>query len=107
MGAALFHADGQQDRHEEAIGRFSQFCERALKMAVRFNTHTTLVNASREQDAELVFLTLAVPLSFKRTNSKPSSFDKLPLRPYSGSDFNLEAECDGFITLYSSAQNMF
>jgi len=29
MGAELFHADGQIDRHDEANGRFSQFYERA------------------------------------------------------------------------------
>jgi hypothetical protein len=27
LGAELFHSDGQIDRHEEANGRFSQFCE--------------------------------------------------------------------------------
>jgi hypothetical protein len=29
VGAELFHADGQTDGHDEANGRFSQFCERA------------------------------------------------------------------------------
>jgi len=30
VGAELFHADGQMDRHDEANSRFSQFCcERA------------------------------------------------------------------------------
>jgi hypothetical protein len=29
VGAELFHADGQTDKHDEAKGRFSQFCERA------------------------------------------------------------------------------
>jgi hypothetical protein len=29
VGAKLFHADGQTDRHDEANGRFSQFRERA------------------------------------------------------------------------------
>ena len=29
VGAALFHADGRTDRHDEANSRFSQFCERA------------------------------------------------------------------------------
>jgi len=29
VGAELFHADGQTDRHDEAKNRFPQFCERA------------------------------------------------------------------------------
>jgi hypothetical protein len=29
VGAELFHADGQTDRHDEANSRFSQLCERA------------------------------------------------------------------------------
>jgi hypothetical protein len=29
MGAELFHADIQTDKHNEANSRFSQFCERA------------------------------------------------------------------------------
>jgi hypothetical protein len=29
VGVELFDADGQMDRHDEANGRFSQFCERA------------------------------------------------------------------------------
>jgi len=33
VGAALFHADGQTDRNAEANSCFSQFCERALKVA--------------------------------------------------------------------------
>ena len=31
VGAELFHADGQTDRHDEASSRFSQFCEKRLK----------------------------------------------------------------------------
>ena len=31
LGAELFHADGQTDRHDEANSRFSQFGERASK----------------------------------------------------------------------------
>jgi len=31
LGAELFHADRQTDRHEEANSRFSQFCEMRLK----------------------------------------------------------------------------
>ena len=27
VGAELFHADGDRDRHDEAENRFSQFCE--------------------------------------------------------------------------------
>ena len=29
VGAELFHANVQTDRHDEANGRFSQLCERA------------------------------------------------------------------------------
>jgi hypothetical protein len=29
VGAELFHADGQTDRHDEVQSRFSQFCVRA------------------------------------------------------------------------------
>jgi hypothetical protein len=29
VGAELFHADGQTDKHDEANSRFSQICERA------------------------------------------------------------------------------
>jgi hypothetical protein len=29
VGAELFHADRQRDKHDEANSRFSQFCERA------------------------------------------------------------------------------
>jgi hypothetical protein len=29
VGAELFHADGQTDRHDVANSRFSKFCERA------------------------------------------------------------------------------
>jgi hypothetical protein len=29
LAAELLHADGQTDRHDEADGRFSQFCESA------------------------------------------------------------------------------
>jgi len=31
VGAELFHAQRQTDRHDEANSRFSQFCERAPK----------------------------------------------------------------------------
>jgi len=30
VGAELFHADRQTDRHEEANSRYSQFCETRL-----------------------------------------------------------------------------
>jgi len=29
VGAELFHADGQTDRHDKGNSRFSQLCERA------------------------------------------------------------------------------
>jgi hypothetical protein len=32
VGAELLHADGQTDRYEEANIRFSQFCEKRLKI---------------------------------------------------------------------------
>ena len=32
VGAKLFHADRQTDKHDEVNSRFSQFCERALKV---------------------------------------------------------------------------
>ena len=35
MWAELFQADGQEDRHDEANSRFSQFCERALKRNIK------------------------------------------------------------------------
>jgi len=42
MKAELFNADkqmgGQTDRHDEAISRFSKFCERALKKTPAINT---------------------------------------------------------------------
>ena len=41
VGAELFRAkSGQTDRQEKANGRFSQFCERALK-AIIINSHTS------------------------------------------------------------------
>jgi hypothetical protein len=42
VGADLFHAEGRMDErtdgHVEANGRFSQFCERALKRWKRTQT---------------------------------------------------------------------
>jgi hypothetical protein len=32
VGAEMFHADSQTDRHKEANSRFSQFCEGAQKL---------------------------------------------------------------------------
>jgi hypothetical protein len=32
VGAELFHADGQTERHEETNRRFSQFCKSAYKL---------------------------------------------------------------------------
>jgi len=34
VGAELFHADGQTNRHDEANSRFSQFCERTQKHTI-------------------------------------------------------------------------
>jgi len=36
VGTELFHADGQTDRRDEANRRFSQFCEKRLKKAIRY-----------------------------------------------------------------------
>jgi hypothetical protein len=36
VGAELFHAAGQTDRHDEANSRFSQFCGRTQKMSLFF-----------------------------------------------------------------------
>jgi len=35
MGAKLFHADGQRDRHDEANGSFTQFSEKRLNSVLR------------------------------------------------------------------------
>jgi hypothetical protein len=35
MGAELFHADGQTNRHDEANNPFSQFCERPQKCVLK------------------------------------------------------------------------
>jgi hypothetical protein len=31
VGAEIFHVDGRTDRHEDAKGRFSKFCDRVSK----------------------------------------------------------------------------
>jgi hypothetical protein len=36
VGAELFRADGQTDRHDEDNSRFSQFCERTYKLLPQF-----------------------------------------------------------------------
>ena len=36
VGAHLFYSDGRTDRHDEANRRFSQFCQKRLKKAIRF-----------------------------------------------------------------------
>jgi hypothetical protein len=33
LGAQLFHADKEADKHDEAIRSFSQLCERAIQKA--------------------------------------------------------------------------
>jgi len=38
VGAELFHADGQTDRHDEANSGFSQCCERAQKYVNKLTT---------------------------------------------------------------------
>jgi hypothetical protein len=38
VGAALFHADRQTDRHDEARSCSSQLCERASKYTLKYNT---------------------------------------------------------------------
>jgi len=37
--------DGQTERHDEAIGRLSQFCERAYKFSGILNIHARNKNA--------------------------------------------------------------
>jgi hypothetical protein len=56
VGAALFSAVVEKERHEEAVSCF------ALQMAVRINNHTALVRTLREQDAELVLLKVGYTL---------------------------------------------
>ena len=34
VGAELFHENGHTDSHDEANSRFSQFCEKHLKIAL-------------------------------------------------------------------------
>jgi len=52
VGAKLFHADGRIDRHDEANSRFSQFCEKRLKIKFRllfwrvFNRNEGMLNWS-------------------------------------------------------------
>jgi len=36
-GTELFHADTRTDRHDEAVSRFLQFCERAKKIRLKGN----------------------------------------------------------------------
>jgi hypothetical protein len=51
LGAELFHAGGQTERHDEANSRFSQFCESALKTdCIRMwmkMTHQRVTTASK------------------------------------------------------------
>ena len=48
MGAELFNADGQTDRHDEANGRFSQFWERAYK-CTEWNACQIYIHKQRNQ----------------------------------------------------------
>jgi hypothetical protein len=48
VGAELFHADGQRDRHDEDNSRVSQFCESAYKLLPKFT-----FNSRAEQHAVL------------------------------------------------------
>ena len=41
VGAELFYADWRTDRHDEANGRFSQFCEKRLKNLKILNKNTS------------------------------------------------------------------
>jgi len=38
QGGELFHSERQTDRHGEANSRFSQFCEKRLKVCNGLNT---------------------------------------------------------------------
>ena len=48
MGAELFNADEQTDRHDEANGRFSQFWERAYK-CTEWNACQIYIHKQRNQ----------------------------------------------------------
>jgi len=41
VGAELFRADGQTDRHDEADSRFSQFCELAQEWPLHIQWQKT------------------------------------------------------------------
>jgi len=43
LGAKLFHAYGQTDRHDEANSRFSKFCKKRLKLHDKFIIFTAMV----------------------------------------------------------------
>ena len=95
MGAELFRADGQTDRHDEAISRFSQFCERAKKKAsfiisvVCFtrnqrkekhsqctNERTNRMCVTRAEGTNLIYFSVIIllyKLQAIRCNSLPSS----------------------------------
>jgi len=53
LGAEVFHADERTDRHDEANGRFSQFCEkRLIKMfSLSKKNFIDVINKGYEQNA--------------------------------------------------------
>jgi len=51
QGTDLFHADGRMDRHDEANGRFSQFCEGAYKLFLDFIQRLVAVVAQQHRPA--------------------------------------------------------
>jgi hypothetical protein len=60
VGAELFHADGQTDRHDEANSRFSQFCETRLKMTKSPTTHMLTIFVHDFTKSPLLFPTIFV-----------------------------------------------
>ena len=60
VGAELFHADGQADRHDEANSRLSQFCECAKKckhyrIAISAYAHENVTVHSRGVKLTIVY----------------------------------------------------
>ena len=53
VGAELYHADGQTDRHDEANSRFSQICESTKKCAV-LSVHSIELYRERRGIAPLI-----------------------------------------------------
>ena len=68
LGAELFDADRQTDRHDEAKSRFSLFCERAEKMAL--NSHHIFRNRNDCWSKSCLRTSPLAVLAFLRTNNQ-------------------------------------